>query len=561
VGQRPCRIVPFLGACLLAAVAVGAARASTAPATDRRPNIVVILLDDLGYSDLGCYGGEIRTPNIDRLAAGGLRFTRFYNASRCCPTRASLLTGLYPHQVGLAQNGRNLTRDAATIAELLRSAGYQTAMSGKWHLSETVPIGGKADGPEHFAWLNHQAGNGRPFADIRTYPVNRGFERHYGTIWGVADYFDPFSLVEGAEPVKSVPDDYYLTDAITAKSVEYIRAMAREDRPFFLYVAQNAPHWPLHARPEDIDRYRETYRRGWHALREERYRRQVEMGLIDPATHPLPGLTGRGPDWGALDAGRRDHEAALMAVHAAMVDRVDQGVGSILQSLQETGRHEDTVIFLLADNGASPERYTDPGFDRPSETRDGRPIRYAAPFEPGPETTWGYIGPQWASAVNTPYRYWKAESFEGGCRTPLVVYWPGGQGAPRGSTTDRAGHVIDLMPTCLDLAGVAYPGRYAGHELKPLEGESLVPALRGRPGAGDRVLYFEHEGGRAVQAGGWKSVARAGRPWELYHVAEDATETLDLAGREPRRLAELARMWRAWATRVGAAIPAGAGGP
>ena len=468
----------------------------------------MIVLDDLGFSDLGCFGGEIRTPNIDRLAAGGLRFTRFYNASRCCPTRASLLTGLYPHQVGLARNGRDLTRDGATIAELLRAAGYQTAMAGKWHLSETAPLGGKADGPEHLAWLNHRAGRDRPFADVRTYPVNRGFERHYGTIWGVVDYFDPFSLVEGTEPVQAVPGDFYLTDAITAKSVEYIRAMAREDRPFFLYVAHCAPHWPLHARPEDIDRYRGTYREGWHALRESRYRRQVEMGLIDPATHPLPPLTGRGPDWDALDAGRRDHESALMAVHAAMVDRVDQGVGAIVRALEETGPVRGHGRSSCSPTTA-PRRS---GTPTPASTGPRRPATAGrsdtpAASSPGPETTWGYIGPYWASAANTPFRYWKAESFEGGCQTPMVVHWPGGLEAPRGSTTARVGHVIDLMPTCLELAGVDYPGRFAGHELKPLEGESLVPALDGRPREGRPGPVLRARGGaggacRRLEAGG-----------------------------------------------------------
>ena len=249
-------------AAIIAVMLAGAARASDGKAAGHRPDVVVILLDDLGFSDLGCYGGEIRTPNIDRLATGGLRFTRFYNASRCCPTRASLLTGLYPHQVGLARNGRNLTRDGATIAELLREAGYQTAMVGKWHLSETAPIDGKAGGTRQLAWINHQAERDRPFAGLGTYPVHRGFDRFYGTIWGVVDYFDPFSLVEGTEPVKEVPDDFYYTDAITEKAVASIREMTREERPFFLYVAHNAPHWPLHARPEDIECYRETYYAG-----------------------------------------------------------------------------------------------------------------------------------------------------------------------------------------------------------------------------------------------------------------------------------------------------------
>ena len=513
------------------------------------------MLDDLGHGDLGCYGGEIRTPNIDALASGGLRFQRFYNASRCCPTRASLLTGLYAHQVGLANNGRDLTRDGATIAELLRASGYQTAMAGKWHLSETASIDRRPDGPAQMAWLNHQADRDRPFADVRTYPINRGFDRHYGPIWGVVDYFDPFSLVDGTEPVRSVPPDFYMTDAITAKSVEYIRGMAKDDRPFFLYVAQTAPHWPLHARPEDIARYKGKYDGGWHALRESRYRRQVEMGLIDPATHPLPKLQGKGADWDQLDPAQREHESALMATHAAMVDRVDQGVGSILQALKETGRAENTMVVVLADNGASPERYVNPGFDRPSQTREGKPIRYSGQFEPGPETTWGYIGSYWASAANTPYRFWKAESFEGGCHTPMIVNWPAGLAAAKGSTTDRPGHVIDLMPTCLELAGAEYPKQFAGHDLKPLEGESLVPALKGQAGRTDRGLYFEHEGGRAMISGGWKIVAHAGAKWELYDIARDATETRDLAAEQPERVLQMAPEWRVWARRVGAAIP------
>ncbi|WP_206108115.1 arylsulfatase [Paludisphaera soli] len=555
----PARLGLAIG--LLLASIAGEARASGLQAEGRRPNIVVVMLDDLGFSDLGCYGGEIQTPNIDGLAADGLRFTRFYNASRCCPTRASLLTGLYPHQVGLAQNGRDLGRDGATIAELLREHGYQTAMAGKWHLSETSPIDGKPDGLRQLAWLDHQADFDRPFADVRSYPINRGFDRHYGPIWGVVDYFDPFSLVEGTEPVREVPDDFYLTDAITAKSVDYIHTMSREDRPFFLYVAHCAPHWPLHARPEDVARYRDTYRDGWHALRASRYRRQVAMGLIDPVTHPLPELDGRGPDWDALDHAGREHQAALMAVHAAMVDRVDQGVGAILQALRETGREQDTIILVLADNGASPERYLERGFDRASRTREGKPIRYEAPFQPGSEETWGYIGSWWANAANTPFRYWKAESFDGGCHTPLIVRWPKGLQAARGATADRLGHVIDVMPTCLELAGVDYPARYDGRVLKPLEGESLTPTLAGRPRQDRRTLYFEHEGGRAVIEDGWKAVAQARGYWQLYHVAEDAAETRDRAADEPERLAELTAAWRSWASRVGAPIPARDGQP
>ena len=545
----------------LAAAAPSRAAAPTPSAPAARPNVVVIMLDDLGYSDLGCYGGEIRTPNIDRIAAEGVRFSRFYNASRCCPTRAAMLTGLYPHQVGLAHNGRDLSRDGATIAEVLRTGGYQTAMVGKWHLSATKPLGGRDDSPEHLAWLNHHADFDRPFADPATYPINRGFDSHYGSIWGVIDHFDPFSLVEGTEPVRVVPKDYYMTDAINARSVEAIRQMSGKDQPFFLYVAHNAPHWPLHARPEDIARYRGRYDDGWHALRQERYRRQVALGLVDPARSPLPPIQGNGPDWEALSPADRAQESALMAVHAAMVDRVDQGVGAILGALRDAGKLDNTLILVLADNGASPERYTRIGFDRSSETRDGRPIQYTGRLEnPGSETTWGYIGSHWASAANTPLRYWKVEAFDGGCRTPLVVRWPAGVTAPAGSISNQLGHVIDLMPTCLEVAATPYPREYAGHPILPLEGRSLVPAFRGGPidESKDRPLFFEHEGGRAVIAGDWKLVAPRGKGqgWQLYHVSEDATETRDVARDHPERVADLSARWVAWARRVGAEIPA-----
>ncbi|MBN2473197.1 MAG: arylsulfatase [Pirellulales bacterium] len=513
-----------------------------------RPNILVILLDDLGFSDLGCYGGEIQTPNMDRLAENGLRFTQFYNASRCCPTRAALMTGLYPHQVGLRYNGRSLTHDGVTIAEVLRAAGYQTAMAGKWHLSKTLTLDA-----DHLRWVNHQIDPpGQPFGPIDSYPIHRGFQRHYGIIWGVIDYYDPFSLVEGERPVKEVPDGYYITDAITDYAVRCVRDMARRDRPFFLYVAHCAPHWPLHALPEDIAKYRDAYRDGWHALREARYRRQIEKGLFDPASTPLPELMGRGSDWDELDRPGRKLQAAKMAVHAAMVDRVDQGVGRVLAALEATGRLDDTILFVLADNGASPEVPAEPGYDRTGATRDGTPVRYRgfAPEEIGGETTYTGIGAYWANAANTPFRYWKKESFEGGNHTPLIVHWPAGLKTPPGGVTAQTGHVIDVMPTCLELAGAEYPQTFGGHDVLPVEGRSLVPILRGERRQGHPVLYFEHEGGRAVRQGNWKLVAAERRRWELYDMATDRTETTDLADRHPQRVAQMAAMWDRWAEKV-----------
>ena len=490
--------------------AVGAAPFHAQAPAGKQPNFVLLVLDDLGFSDLGCYGGEIRTPHIDSLAADGLRFRKFYNSSRCCPTRASLLTGLYPHQVGLAYNGRDLSHDAATVAESLRASDYQTAMAGKWHLSSTNPIGGGDRSPAHLAWLNHQADYERPFANPATYPINRGFEHHYGPIWGVVDYFDPFSLVDGTKPVPSVPDDFYMTDAITAKSVEYLDTMTRGDKPFFLYVAETAPHWPLHARPEDIARYKGRYDAGWHALREERYQRQVRMGLIDPKTHPLPPLMGRGPDWNALSKEEQKHQSALMEVHAAMVDRVDQGVGKIIQALKAANQFDNTVFIVLADNGASPERYLEYGFDRSSETREGQPIQYKGTFQPGSETTWGYIGAYWANALNTPYRYWKVEAFEGGCHTPMIVHWPQGLKTTAGSLTEQAGHVIDITPTCLDLAGVEPLRTLDGHPTKPLEGKSLAPIFAQQDSRGARGTLLRARGGPRCHHRGRLETCRLG---------------------------------------------------
>jgi len=536
-----------------AMLARGAAALGAAPAP-KRPNIVIVLFDDMGFSDLGCYGGDVHTPHIDRLARRGLRFTHFYNTARCCPTRASLLTGLYQHQVGLKVNGRSLTRDGVTLAEALKPAGYQTAMVGKWHLSRTPHL---APPERHQQWIDHRIQPGRPFGPPETYPVRRGFDRHYGVIWGVVNYFDPFSLVDGMDPILEVPDDYYITDALNDRAVRDIREMAPRETPFFLYVAHTAPHWPLHARKEDIARYRDRFTDGWHAMRRRRYRRQVAMGLIDPATHPLPDLMGRGPDWDDLSDAQRALAAARMQVHAAMIDRVDQGVGRIVEALKAAGRFEDTAIFILADNGASPEMPADwgPGYDRSARTRDGRKIRYRGfrPDEIGSETTYTAIGPWWANAVNTPYRYWKKESFEGGCHAPLVVHWPNGLVTAPGSLTDQVGHVMDIMPTCLDLSGATYPTEVAGHAVTPVEGKSLVPIFCGRRRPGHEALYFEHEGGKAVIADGWKAVQpTASDAWELYHLAEDRTETRNLAEIEPGRLRSLVRRWRAWAKRVGA---------
>jgi len=515
------------------------------------------MADDMGFSDVGCYGGEIQTPNLDRLAANGLRFTQFYNCARCCPTRASLLTGQYPHKVGLARNGRSLTRNGITIAEALKRAGYQTAMVGKWHLSVTRTL---SDKKLHQEWLDHQHDPGYPFAPLETYPVNRGFDKHYGVIWGVINHFDPFSLVEGTEAIKTVPDNYYFTDAITDKAIQYINKFGKSDKPFFLYVAHCAPHWPLHASPQDIAKYKDTYKDGWHKLRKERYERQLKMGLFEKENTSLPPIQGEervGAKWNKLSEKEKEYQIKKMAVHAAMVDRVDQSLGRILKALQEAGQMDNTIIFFLSDNGASPETPRVPGYDRTGQMRDGRKVIYKTKAQDvpldilGSELSYAGIGGPWASASNTPYRYWKKESFEGGCHTPLIILWPKGLKTKPGSVTEEVGHVIDVMPTCLELAGVSYPDKYDGHALTSLDGKSLLPVFEGGKREGHDKLFFEHLGGRAVRMGDWKLVALENRPWELYNLADDQTETKNLADEYPQRVRMMSKEWEGWAQRIG----------
>ncbi len=523
-----------------------------------RPNIILVMLDDMGWSDLGCFGGEVRTPNIDRLASKGLRFSSFYNTGRCCPTRASLLTGRYPHQVGLGR----MTFDAGlpgyrgqldpeipTIAELLNDAGYQTAMLGKWHLSLTK------ERDQHLLELNHQQPR-LSFADLDSYPIHRGFDQFYGIIWGVVDYFDPFSLVEGTEAVLDVPEDYYITEALNDRTVETIHQLAQNHKPFFLYVAHCAPHWPLHALPVDIARYRKTYQVGWNAVREARYRCQLELGILDSNSTTLSPAFGTGrPSWTENPDAQWD--GAAMACHAAMIDRVDQGIGRMIQALEERNLDQNTLILLLSDNGASREVPSRPGFDRNSETRDGHPVIYygnGKPKEqlPGPETTYAGIGPRWANVANTPFRLFKATMYEGGIRTPLIAHWPQGIQLPEGTITEAPGHVIDIVPTCLDLAGVAVSGTRVDQEesLEGIEGQSLVPIFQEGNRPGHDAIYFEHFGNKAIRIGEWKLVARPEGDWELYNLSKDQAETNDVSAAHPDRVVAMADCWKIWASRA-----------
>jgi len=529
----------------------------SASKVDNRPNIIIILADDMGFSDIGCYGGEIQTPNIDYLASKGLRFSQFYNASRCCPTRAALLTGLYNHQAGIGnmsfdqqQPGYRgyLTENTITIAELLKSGGYKTGMVGKWHVANTKPL---PDKKEHLAWLNHQSDKG-DFAPLDQYPTARGFDKYYGNIWGVVNFFDPFSLVNGTEPVKSVPKDFYYTDAINDTASAYIKEFSKSEKPFFLYVAQTAPHWPLHALPEDIKKYENTYKVGWDAIRGQRVKKMVEKGVF-PANKNLLSPRYKGElKWDEYPG--KEWEAYAMAVRAAMVDRMDQGIGRIIKTLRETGELDNTLILFLSDNGASCDDAQDygPGLDRPGETRTGKQIIYPVDKSvlPGSETTFASTDTMWSNVANTPFRYWKMESYEGGICTPMVAFWPEGIKAKQGSVTTQVGHVIDFMATVKEMSGVTYPSTFKGNNITPTEGESLLPIFKNETRKGHEYIFFEHVRGRAVRYGDWKLVTLGPkRQWELYNIKNDRTETNNVAVQHPDLVEKLKNKWNEWANK------------
>lgn len=521
--------------------------------TADRPNIILIMADDLGYSDLGCYGGEIATPNIDRLAANGIRFVNFYNTSRCCPTRASLLTGVYNHLAGVGEmtTDRNLpgyrgflTANTVTLAEVLRDAGYRTAMTGKWHVSNTIE---QANPAAQMRWLNHQEGHPL-FSPIEQYPTNRGFEKYFGNIWGVVDFFDPFSLVTGTTPVKSVPGDYYHTDAINDTAVKYVNEFSKKSTPFFLYIAHTAPHWPLHALPEDIKKYESTYKVGWDAIREKRYQRMISSGLIDPTTTKLSPRIENELSW--KNNPDKEWDARAMTVHAAMIDRMDQGIGRIIDALKKNGQLENTLILFLSDNGASPENAMayGPGFDRPGETRDGKKIIYPTGKKvmPGPQTTFASIGRRWANVANTPYRFAKESSFEGGVRTPLIAYWPK-RIKEKGTVSHILGHVMDFMATFVQLANTQYPDAYKGNKIHPTSGISLAPAFYNTNFKGHDALYNEHFGAKYVRSKEWKLVAQPNQSWQLFRINDDETEMNNLAAQYPEVVKTLESLWHTWA--------------
>ena len=480
-----------------------------------RPNIVLIMADDMGWSDLGCYGGEIATPNLDRLAAGGLRFSQFYNNAKCAPTRASLLTGLYSQQVGVHVTPARM-QGCVTIAEALSAAGYRTLMSGKWHAEEL--------------------------------PTQRGFDRYFGLADGCCNYFNPGQRRPGElEPGRKRPvrrwaidgqvylpyntpedPDFYTTDAFTDRALEYLDQYGREPEPFFLYLAYTAPHYPLHAWPEDIARHRGRYLAGWDAVRQERCRRAVELGLVDGRWTPAP-RDEEVPPWDEVED--RDPWDLRMAVYAAMIESMDRNIGRLLARLREIGAEENTLVLFLSDNGGCAER-----------------LHLTPDAPPGPMESYHTVDAPWANASNAPFRKYKSWNHEGGIATPMIASWPAVIERGGGIVHDP-GHVIDLLPTCLELAGASYPRTFDGAPIPPCEGLSLAPLLRGRPRRGHDALFWQFRGFGAVRQGRWKLVG--GESWELYDLVLDRTEQNDLAGSQPERVRELSRLYADWVERCG----------
>jgi arylsulfatase A-like enzyme len=504
------------------------------PGNPVRPNIILIMADDMGYSDLGCYGGEIRTPNLDRLAEDGIRFTQFYNAARCCPTRASLMTGLYPHQTGIGHMTNYpgdslahdyglpgyrgyLNRNCVTIAEVLQQAGYTTLMTGKWHLG---------------------------YFGKEKWPLQRGFDRFYGIIPGACNYFHPAyprGITYGNDTISIRDDDFYTTDAFTDSAIQFIsesvgKESGSDGKPFFLYLAYNAPHWPLNAPPEDIERYRGKYMDGWQAARLRRYERMIEMGLVDQEWELTPQDS---REWDTMNGEKKREMDLRMAIYAAMIDRMDQNIGRLVAFLEKEAILDNTLIMFLSDNGACAE-FAELG-SGPAEqlgTEQGYVLSY---------------GRAWANASNTPYRKYKHWVHEGGISTPLIIHWPGVMPQKeRGILVDEYGFLPDIMATCLDAAGATYPLEYGEHPIHPLAGKSLLPMVRGNNGPiHTEPIFFEHEGNKAVRMGKYKLVeywdGDTEGKWELYDMEADRTEMNDLAGIMPEKVEEMRALYQEWA--------------
>jgi arylsulfatase A-like enzyme len=518
-------------------------------AAPEKPNIVLIMVDDMGYSDISPYGGEIETPHLATLAKQGLRFTQFYNFARCCPTRAALMTGLQPHQVGVGHMVResghkigqvpaayqgNLNEQCVTLAEVAKSAGYATFMTGKWHLS----------------------GNQTPSLENQiNWPRQRGFDRFYGALSGANHYFEPFAerlMMDGntldPKPKSTTERRFYTTDAFADHAIRFLEeheSSTQRANPFFLYLAFTAPHWPLHAHDEELAKYRGKYRQGWDKIREARWARQQELGLI-PKGWKLTPRDPEVPAWDSLDAATQDACDHRMAAYAAMIDRVDQKIGDLINTLKKSGEFENTLILFLSDNGACAEG---------SKIGGGDPLADRAPQTPLMKLNYGKA---WANASATPYQQYKHFAHEGGANTPFLAHWPAQIKAGRDWFREPA-QLIDVMATVLDLTGATYPKDRLGKALPALEGVSLRPAFEGKSLARKSALFMEHEDNAFVREGKWKLVGKQVAParglnpqrWELYNMEQDGTETNNVAVMYPEKVQALSAQWDAWAQRVG----------
>lgn len=492
-----------------------------------KPNIVVILADDMGFSDVGCYGSEISTPNIDHLASEGVRLKQFYNTGRCCPTRASLLTGLDSHNAGMGyMTGYNqhtdgyagdLNKKCVTIAQALKSAGYRSYMSGKWHVCSNL----------------------KPKGDQSNWPIQRGFDRYFGILNGSGSYYEPKTLTTGNKQIKPKPG-FYLTDAIADSASAFIQdhANSKQKSPFFLYVAFTAPHWPLHAKPADIAKYMKLYEQGWDKLRAQRFEKQKRLGIIDKSVTMSPRQDSV-LAWDKIPASEKPLWIKRMAIYAAQIDCLDQGIGRVLTTLKKNGMDDNTMVIFMADNGACAEMEDRKGTDR---TYDA--LGTAASFQ-------SYRG-NWANLSNTPFRLYKTRVHEGGIHAPFIVRWPGHTAASGSVVNNTPIHMIDLMPTFLAAAGGTYPTVYNGNNIHPEDGVNVAAVFKGEP-IKDRVLYWEHEGNMAIRIKDWKLVSKSSEkkpyegPWELYDLSVDKTELHDLSAKYPDKVKQMSAMWTKWA--------------
>lgn len=510
-----------------------------------RPDVIVILVDDMGFSDLGCTGSEIRTPNIDSIARNGRLLTSMYNSARCCPTRASLLTGMYPHNAGVGQMGANLGTpayqgflrdDVMTIAEVMQVNGYRTLMSGKWHVAGDL-------------WAT-RVNSWRIGAEGHPTPRQRGFDRFYGIVDGVSSFFSPHFMMRDDERIEVSPDEFYMTDAVTDEALMMIDEADKFGRPYFMYLAYTAPHWPLHAREEDIAVYRGVYGGGWDAIRTARHEELNGRGVLENPWSISP-RDEKAPAW--KDVPHKEWEAERMAVYAAMIHRLDVNVGRLLAHLRSKGTIDNTLIMFLSDNGGCAELMQEDGWCKyfPDVNNDGSRVVMGnrTDVAPGASTTYMSYDLPWANVSNAPFRKFKHYVHEGGISTPLLVQWP--KVVPPGSTAHSPTHVSDILPTILDATGAHRPMTHHGRDMLPLDGESFLPLLTKGEWTRQRPIFFEHEGNAAIRLGDFKLVREFNRDWELYQIVEDRTELRDLADGDRARVARMTTHYEEWANATG----------